>query len=344
MFPAHPAAMRAFDLARRIDMDQVRDDADWHATQAAYGLQMPRNREIYLEECSRLAMQDHPWNPAHWRIAHDRAIIEACYPAELIARWLVDARVSDADPISREMSASIGAACERFRLEHVREGHRYKRGKASGLGREEVRAAVRAASRAALDLSAALRELQTEAHRVGQASTDRGKRVRRLYIGGFQVLIHELIAAGRLEDPAALSVEGLIPEIDVEGDQYVGTEAYWERALLRTGRWYAGVADNSAFWECFPDSHVRSTSSRKTFVCTLADIWKEGVGTRATVTDGDPPSPFISFLQSAMGHLAGLAQARMGHIPVTSESLQAQGLLPIPTARTFRNILRACGN
>lgn len=343
MFPGHPAAMRAFDLACQIDMDQVRDDADREATQAAYGLELPKVREAYLEEYCRLASCGHPWDPERWRLRYDSAIVEGCYPVELIAGWFVAARVPEASRVSRETSAAIGAACERFRLERVREGHRHKRGKASGLGREEVRTAVRAAGRAAQSLSAALRELQDEAHRVGQASTDRGRRVRQLYIGGFHVLIGELIAAGRLKDSIAQSLTSLIPEIDVEGDQYIGTEAYWERALLKTGRWYASVADNPANWQTFPDSQVRSTSARETFVCTLADIWKDAVGVRATVSDGDPPSPFISLLYSAIGHLAGLAQARIGHIAISPDALRALGLFPIPTARTFREILRSGG-
>jgi hypothetical protein len=344
MYRLNSPEIRAFERAREIDMDEARVEADRLASAAAYGVEFPVDREIWLTEFSRLASVGQPWDPTLWRLTNRRALIELTYPVPLIAAWFTDARVPDADRIAKTAAVPLGEICERFREEWVREGHRHQRGKSSGLGKVELRKVVRTAGQAARDLSQALRSLQWEAHRVGQAATARGRKVRQLYLTGFQVLLEELARAGRLEGDISPLIEHLLPAIDIEGDQYAGTHAPWESALYRTAQWFERAADNDRFWSAMPDTLQHFTSARDRFVQSLAALWAEMVGAAPTATDGDPPSPFIAFLHAAIGHLAGLAQARLGHIPITIELLKAQGLHPIRSARTYREILRAVGN
>ncbi len=355
MFAYDSPEGRAFRRARAIDVDQVRDRAERAADEAGYGLSLPAEREAWLTRVSELAEQGHPRDGSAWRAAGDRAFVRGCFPQDHITEWFREAGVEDATAATQAVADDVGLVCALFRQERAGAGLSWKSPigpadkaaprrrragrrhlKASGLGNRELQDAVSKASAAAEQFANALQTLRDEALRPGQAGTDRGARVRGLYVGTIRTLLAELARAARLDAEAAEMLQLLGARIDVDGDRYASAQLPWEPAVMALGRWLQRRADDNRFWEALGSAHGTVSAARDRLIGRLGSIFELGTGVEPTFTGPPNRSPFLRFMAAAQGHMAGLVYARIGDAEEAWRSVEAQGLAQVFSAPTYR--------
>lgn len=355
MFSPETIQGRAFLAASELQQDILEEEADRLACAAALEIDLPSEREDWLEKYGALIQAGAPFDKEKWEECYQWERRKRLYPRDWIMRWISDSLPAAASQIDYHLTSAIASICERYFDDRSADGYfakgpslivrvdgndvyqsRIATSKAGGLGNAEVRTQLEKAAQAAVDLAAALHSIRNEALRPGQAVTSRGAIMRDLYLSPFAALIDEL---GRhLPNAETQQLKSLVPRITASEGVYIQNEMHlpWESALTEFARRFARSAANDARWKTVPSAHLSKFDARSKLVRSLGSVWTELTSAAPTFTDEPSRSPFLKLLSACVGHMAGLTAFRSPTDKARDRKLKHYGLDRVLTARTYK--------